>query len=62
MDLHTLRPGDKVRTIDNNVALVLSATEDGEWIKVRYLESGENPELVSTEDLCSKDEVAEQVA
>jgi hypothetical protein len=61
VDLYALKPGDKVRTIDDNLAVVVSATEDGEWIKIRYLASEDNPKLIDTEDLCSEDELVESV-
>jgi|SRR6266542_1085625 len=36
--------------------------EDGRWIRVRYIESPQNPELAGTEDLCDEDELTEVVA
>ena len=57
MDLHDLKAGDRVRTVDGNVAEVLTPTEDGRWIKVRYVESPADPALVGTEDLCSETEI-----
>jgi hypothetical protein len=62
MDLHGLRPGDLVRTVDDdNVAEVLAPTEDGAWIRVRYVAS-DDPGLVGTEDLCAFTELLERVA
>lgn len=57
MELHELRPGDRVRTVDGAVAEVLTETEDGKWIKVRYVESADKPDLVGTEDLCDEEEL-----
>jgi len=57
MDLWELKPGDNIRTTDGNVAKVISETEDGRWIKVRYLRAAEDQSLVGTEDLCHEDEV-----
>ena len=57
MDLWDLRPGDRVRTRDGALAVVLSATEDGEWIRVRYLEAPDAPDLAGTEDPCCRDEL-----
>ena len=57
MDLHDLKPGDRVRTAEGAVAEVVNLTEDGRWIQVRYVESPDDPGLVGTEDLCSEDEL-----
>jgi len=57
MDIHTLRPGDKVRTVDGAVVEVLKETEDGQWILVRYLAETEDPALIGTEDLCHESEL-----
>ena len=61
MDLYELRRGDRVRTADGAVVEVLAETEDGQWIKVRYVEAPEDPHLVDTEDLCHVDELRELV-
>lgn len=55
--LWELKPGMRFETYDGAVAEVLSETEDGQWIKVRYVECEEQPSLVGTEDLCHEDEV-----
>ena len=39
MDLWLLKPGQKINTRDGAEAEVLSGTEDGEWVRVRYLHS-----------------------
>ena len=57
MDLWRLKPGDTIRTHEGALAQVLSETEDGQWIRVAYLEFAENPGIVGTEDLCHEDEV-----
>ncbi len=57
MDLWYLKPGHKIRTRDGAVAEVLSETEDGEWIRVRYLDGADDPLFAGTEDLAHKDEV-----
>jgi len=62
MDLYDLKPGDRVRTADGAVVEVLAETEDGQWIKVRYVEALEDPDLVDTEDLCHVDELQEVIA
>ena len=56
LDLWLLKPGHKIRTSDGSEAEVLSATEDGEWIKVKYLE-GDDSLFGGTEDLVSGVEV-----
>ncbi len=57
MDLRLLRPGHKVRMREGTEAEVLSETEDGEWIKVRYLDGGDDPRFSGTEDLVHRGEV-----
>jgi hypothetical protein len=61
MDLWELRPGDRIRTANGALAEVLTETEDGRWIKVRYLRSPDEPSLVGTEDLCEEDEIRGKV-
>jgi hypothetical protein len=61
MDVTMLRTGDRIRTVDGSTAEVLAPSEDGAWIRVRYLEVPRNPEIVNTEDLCSGEEIAEQL-
>jgi len=61
MNIHDLKPGDKVRTVDGALVEVLKETEDGKWILVRYEEGTEDPAVVGTEDLCSEDELLEVV-
>ncbi len=59
MDLYELKVGDRVRTIDGSLAEIVADTQDGRWIKVRYLEGTEDTGLIGTEDLCSEDELVE---
>ena len=61
MDLWELKPGDRIRTADGAIAEVLTETEDGRWIKIRYLRSPDEPSLVGTEDLCDEDEIQGRV-
>ena len=61
MDISTLVPGDRARTMDGNIVEIVAATEDGRWIKVRYLESKATPKLVGTEDLCTEEELVSKV-
>ena len=57
MDLWLLKPGHKIRTVGGPEAEVLSETEDGEWIRVRYLDIQDDPLVAGTEDLAHRDEV-----
>lgn len=57
MDLWLLKPGHKIRTRDGAKAEILSETEDGEWIKLRYLDGADDLLLAGTEDLAHRDEV-----
>jgi hypothetical protein len=59
VDLWTLKPGDKIRIYGGAEAEVLSETEDGERIKVRYLEAKDEPSLEGTEDVVNEDEIEE---
>ncbi|MDO8615050.1 MAG: hypothetical protein Q7T33_04870 [Dehalococcoidia bacterium] len=62
MDLHSLKPRDRVRTVDGAIAEVVKETADGRWILVRYIDSPSKPELVGTEDLCDEDELTDLIA
>jgi hypothetical protein len=59
LDIYDYKPGDKVRTIDGSIAEILNETQDGKWIKVRYVEGTEDASLIGTDDLCTEDELAE---
>ena len=61
MDLSELRPGDRVRTVDGAEAEIVNETEDGQWIKVRYV-GGADPDLIGTEDLCHEGEIERRIA
>ena len=61
MDIYELKPGDRVRTLDGTVAEILDGTQDGQWIRVRYIESAADPLIVGTEDLCHQDELQERI-
>jgi hypothetical protein len=41
MELWYLRPGHRIKMRDGAEAEVLSETDDGEWIQVRYLDGGD---------------------
>ena len=61
MDLYDLHIGDRVRLEDGTVAEVIAETEDGRWIRVRHVESPNNPSHEGTEQLCSEDEIEERI-
>ena len=61
MDLYDLQVGDRVRLADGTIAEVISETEDGRWIRVRHIESPNNPSRAGSEELCSEDEIEERV-
>jgi hypothetical protein len=52
-----LKPGHKIRTREGAEAEVLSETQDGEWIRLRYLDNQDDPHIAGTEDLAHSDEV-----
>jgi hypothetical protein len=45
MDLWILKPGHKIKTREGAEAEILSETEDGEWIRIRYLDGQDDPLL-----------------
>ena len=57
MDLWKLNTGVEVQLAGHCLAEVVSPTQDGEWVKVRYLKVPNNPSLEGTEDICSEDEI-----
>ena len=46
MDISTLKPGDRVRTVDGALAEIVRETEDGQWILLRYLSDTDDPQLM----------------
>lgn len=61
IDLWDLKVGDRIETRDGAAAEVAGETQDGEWIKVRYMEVEDRPSLVGTEDLCHEEEITHVV-
>ena len=61
MDLYDLQVGDRVRLADGTIAEVMSETEDGRSIRVRHIESPNNPSRAGSEELCSEDEIEARV-
>jgi hypothetical protein len=61
MDLYDLQVGDRIRLTDGTIAEVISETEDGRSIRVRHIESPNNPSRAGSEELCSEDEIEARV-
>ena len=57
VDLWKVQLGHGIRTCEGTEAEILFETEDGEWIKVRYLEVKDEPSLVGREDLVNEGEI-----
>ena len=57
-----LRAGEQVTLDSGTVAEVVAPTHDGVWIRVKYIDSSETPEIVGTEDLCSEEEIVSRTA
>ena len=57
IDIWALEAGQRVTVDSAAVAEVLAGTEDGTWVRVKYIHSPDAPDLVGTEDLCSIDEI-----
>jgi preprotein translocase subunit YajC len=56
-----LKPGDRVRTVDGAIVEIQSIRPDGLWIRVRYIESDEDPSMVGTQTLCHINELQERI-
>ena len=61
MDLYDLHVGDRIRLADGTIAEVISETENGRSIRVRHIESPNNPSHEGSEQLCSDYEIEERV-
>jgi hypothetical protein len=57
MNLWILKSGHKVRMRSGVLAKVLSETEDGVWVRVQYLESGDASVPVGAEETVNESEV-----
>ena len=57
IDIWDLEAGHRVIVDSGAVAEVLAGTEDGTWVRVKYVQSPDEPDLIGTEDLCSVDEI-----
>ena len=56
-DLWTLMVGSQVELDEGVIAEVQAPTEDGQWVKVKYIQAPQDPEVVGADDLCSADEI-----
>ncbi len=57
MDLWELAVGNRVRLERDVIAEIVSPTEDGDWIRVRYVEAPGTFGLAGIEDICRADEI-----
>jgi RNA-binding protein YhbY len=57
VDLWSLTIGSQVELDEGVIAEIQAPTEDGQWVKVKYVRAPQHPELVGTEDLCSAHEI-----
>lgn len=62
MDLYDLEIGDRVRLTDGTIAEIISQTEDGRTIRVRHIESPNNPSQAGSVQVCPEDRIVERVA
>ena len=57
LNIWDLEAGHRVILESGVVAEVLTGTEDGTWVRVKYVQAPDEPDLIGTEDLCSTDEI-----
>lgn len=57
MELWDLKKGAMVLLEESIVAEIVEPTQDGQWVKVRYLKVPANPDLEGSEDLSSAEEL-----
>jgi hypothetical protein len=57
MNIRELTPGTKLQLEDGSTAEVIEPSQDGMYVKIRYLESPFTPEVVGTEGLASDYEI-----
>jgi hypothetical protein len=58
VNIDTLKKGDRLLTVDGALVEVVAETEDGRWIRIRYIADPENPSITGTDDLCAASELA----
>jgi hypothetical protein len=54
-----LKPGTKIRLVDDATAEVVTNPRDGIWIQVRYLTSPADPAQVGSEELLFAENIVE---
>ena len=52
-----LQAGEQITLDQEVVAEVVAPTEDGVWIRVKYIHAPESPDIVWTEDICNTEEI-----
>ncbi len=57
MELGRFKAGDTLILHDGSKAEALAPSEDGQWIRARYVETPDDPSLTGTEDLIADHEV-----
>ena len=57
IDLQVLKIGDRLRTVDGDIAEIIEPSADGKWVKVKYIDAHDDRSLVGSEDLCEKERV-----
>ena len=57
MNVRELKPGARLQLEDGSTAEVIEPSQDGLYVKIRYLESPFAPEVVGTDGVASEDEI-----
>lgn len=57
MNLWLLKPGHKIRTSEGAEAMVLDETEDGVWIRIKYLPVKDEDSIAGTEELVNENDI-----
>ena len=52
-----LKAGEKITLDEGVVVEVVAPTEDGVWIRVKYIHAPESPDILGKEDLCNTEEI-----
>ena len=52
-----LQAGEQITLYQGVAAEVVASTEDGVWIRVKYIQAPESPDVVGTEDICNTEEI-----
>jgi hypothetical protein len=57
MDIKALKAGTRLQLEDGSTAEVIEPSQDGIYVKIRYLESPFSPEVIGTDGLASDYEI-----